>query len=130
MRPSPPRAFYLDHNVPLDLAALLRARGYRAVHTRELGLQQQHDAAQLLTALDQQAVLVTHDRQDYLLLHRLWQLLRVRYPAVPPHAGILRLPVAASPQLAAALATFVHSGRVAANAYHHWQPDHGWTPLA
>jgi predicted nuclease of predicted toxin-antitoxin system len=129
MRPDPPRAFYLDHNVPLDLAGQLRARGYHALHTRELGLQQQHDAAQLLTALDRQAVLVTHDRQDYLLLHRLWQLLRARYPAVPPHAGILRLPVADAAQLAAALEAFVQGGQVAVNAYYHWQPARGWAAL-
>jgi predicted nuclease of predicted toxin-antitoxin system len=65
----PWRRLYFDHNVARRLAQVIRARGYDVVEARALGLARAPDGEQLLEATRQRRVLVTHDAEDFALLH-------------------------------------------------------------
>jgi predicted nuclease of predicted toxin-antitoxin system len=56
---------YLDEDVSVLIADLLRARGFIAITTQEAGRTGQSDAAQLEYAVSQSKVLLTHNRVDY-----------------------------------------------------------------
>ena len=65
--------FYLDNDVSLRLAPLLRSVGHRVTTTRELGLSAASDDAQLLTAARNGWILITHNRRDFMMLHDAWR---------------------------------------------------------
>lgn len=90
-------ALYLDEDVNVLVAALLRSRGYDVQTTREAGRLTTDDAAQLAYAVVQQRALLTHNRADFETLHRLYMdsgqhhsgiILAVRRP---PHVLARRL---------------------------------------
>lgn len=56
---------YLDEDVDVLVADLVRARGFKAVTTQEAGRKQKADADQLAFAASQQWTLVTHNRVDF-----------------------------------------------------------------
>jgi uncharacterized protein with PIN domain len=56
---------YLDEDVSVLLAALLRSRGFEAVTTREAGNGGASDDRQLAYAADRGLVLLTHNRADF-----------------------------------------------------------------
>jgi predicted nuclease of predicted toxin-antitoxin system len=60
---------YLDQDVPVQLAGMLRAQGVDVVTTLEAGVLGQSDAQQLADAVTAGRVLVTHNRLDYEELH-------------------------------------------------------------
>lgn len=66
-------AFYLDHNVAVQVAHMLRAAGHDIVTARDLGLDHASDDEHLLTAAQQVRILVSHNRADFVLLHTAWQ---------------------------------------------------------
>jgi hypothetical protein len=92
-------AFYLDNDVSCDLGDLLTAAGHIVWHTRDLGLARANDAAQMLTAVDRGAVMVTHNAKDYTLIHQAWHLLGARWKINERHPGILILPHGGEMQL-------------------------------
>jgi hypothetical protein len=53
--------FYLDENVPVEVARQLRARGIEAITARDLGLLGETDAHHLARASDLGYVLCTYD---------------------------------------------------------------------
>jgi predicted nuclease of predicted toxin-antitoxin system len=55
---------YLDQDVPVQLAAMLRAQGVDVVTTLEVGALGQSDDQQLADAVADGRVLVTHNRVD------------------------------------------------------------------
>jgi predicted nuclease of predicted toxin-antitoxin system len=61
---------YLDEDVDVLVADLLRARGFVATTTRDAGNLQAADAAQLACAVSRQEALLTHNRADFELLAR------------------------------------------------------------
>ena len=61
---------YLDEDVSVLVASLLRARGFVAVTTLEAGRLGQSDAGQLEYAVEQRKVLLTHNRADFEALAR------------------------------------------------------------
>jgi hypothetical protein len=76
-------ALFLDEDVPVLIARLVRARGYNAVTalgTTRLGLE---DAEQLAYAVGEGYAVLTHNRQHLALLHEEW-LLAGRH-----HSGII-----------------------------------------
>jgi hypothetical protein len=84
-------ALYLDENVALELAALLRAKGHAVATTveeRRLGAPDPH---QLLHAVARNWTFVTHNRHDFRLLHTAWHLWSNEWGSAHPHAGILVL---------------------------------------
>jgi predicted nuclease of predicted toxin-antitoxin system len=57
--------FYLDEDVSLLVAELLRVRGFKAQTTQEAGRKQADDEAQLAYAVSQRRAVVTHNRDDF-----------------------------------------------------------------
>jgi predicted nuclease of predicted toxin-antitoxin system len=58
-------ALYLDEDVDVLLADLIRARGFHVTTTREAGNLHADDAEQLAFAIQQRAAFVTHNRTDF-----------------------------------------------------------------
>ena len=56
---------YLDEDVDVLIADLLRARGFKAVTTQEAGQLGRSDEEQLAYAVDQQRAFFTHNRADF-----------------------------------------------------------------
>jgi len=87
----PVASFDTDHDVALQVAVLLREHGHMALTARAIGLERAGDHEHLLTAAQRGWILVTHNRQDFFLLHDAWrrwfQVLNVSVV----HAGILNL---------------------------------------
>jgi len=63
---------YLDEDVSVLVASLLRARGFKAVTTRDSGHLGQTDSAQLDYAATREMLFVTHNRVDFEVLHGQW----------------------------------------------------------
>lgn len=86
--------FHLDHNVSRQVANLLRTSGHDVVTARDLGLEDADDDVHLLAALQDSRVLVTHNRNDFVLLHYAWRRWTRVWQVPQPHAGILIIPQA------------------------------------
>lgn len=74
---------YLDEDVDVLVAELVRARGFRAVTTQQAGLLGSVDEAQLTYATDQQMTLLTHNRVDFESLARRYYMMK------QTHGGII-----------------------------------------
>lgn len=74
---------YLDEDVSILLAELLRPRGFDVLTSRDAHTLGQSDAAQLSFASAQQRALLTHNRADFEALH----LAALRDSR--PHSGII-----------------------------------------
>lgn len=61
---------YLDEDVDVLLAELIRARGFSIVTTRDAGQLRNTDAEQLAYAIREWKTLLTHNRQDFEMLAR------------------------------------------------------------
>jgi len=61
---------YLDEDVDVAIAYILRARGFGAVTARDAGRLSGTDPEQLAYAVEQQTTLLSHNRADYEALHR------------------------------------------------------------
>jgi predicted nuclease of predicted toxin-antitoxin system len=72
----------LDEDVDLALAAALRRHGYDAVHVCEVQRQGMSDEEQLRFATGQTRVLVTHNRNDFLVLAARWRDLELHHPGI------------------------------------------------
>lgn len=62
--------FYLDEDVSVLVATLLRARGFNVTTTRDEGMLEQSDSEQLARAVSLGRCIITHNRLDYEALHR------------------------------------------------------------
>jgi len=60
--------YLLDHGLPRSAAALLRERGYDAVHTGEIGYAAAEDSAILERARQENRVVITLDADFHMLL--------------------------------------------------------------
>ncbi|MGD2049783.1 MAG: DUF5615 family PIN-like protein [Chloroflexota bacterium] len=56
---------YLDEDVSVIVAELIRARGFAVLTTRDAGQRQKSDAEQLAFAISQGRAIVTHNRVDF-----------------------------------------------------------------
>jgi predicted nuclease of predicted toxin-antitoxin system len=61
---------YLDEDVSVLVAALLKARGFEAISVRDAGMLGQDDARQLAHAAAMGRCIVTHNRVHFERLHR------------------------------------------------------------
>jgi hypothetical protein len=120
---------YLDNDVSLDLAPLLRNAGHRVTATRDLAHFRAPDDAQLLTAARNNWVLVTYNRRDFAMLHDAW----LTWPAafgmmLPAHPGILALDHAPIETQGNAVATFLATAPPSslANGLFWWHHRDGW----
>lgn len=61
---------YLDEDVSVLVATLLRSRGFKVVTTRDAGQLGQSDSAQLEYAASRGMLFLTHNRVDFEALHQ------------------------------------------------------------
>ncbi len=66
-------AFYIDNDMALEVADLLRATGHTAATARDLRREGDSDDEQLLVASQQSRIFVTHNESDFILLYDAWQ---------------------------------------------------------
>jgi predicted nuclease of predicted toxin-antitoxin system len=83
---------YLDEDVDVLIAQLLRARGFAVVTTQEAGHLHNNDAEQLAYAVSQHKTLLTHNRADFEALAQIY------FAAEQPHwhFTVLHSPIRAS----------------------------------
>jgi len=74
---------YLDEDVSVLIADLVRARGFVAVTTQEAGMAGKDDPEQLAYAVGRQAAMLTHNRGDYEALAQDY------FAAGQTHSGII-----------------------------------------
>lgn len=56
---------YLDENISVIVAEILRSRGFQAITTQEVGNKGLSDGSQLEFASQQKMAILTHDRVDF-----------------------------------------------------------------
>lgn len=103
-------SFYTDHNVALQVALLLRQAGHTAITARDLGLERAGDDAHLLVAAPHGWILITHNRQHFLLLHDAWRRWLQVFGVSAMHAGILIPPHGLPAQTVRLLHEFLTAG--------------------
>jgi Domain of unknown function (DUF5615) len=84
--------FYIDNDVALEVAHLLRVSGHTAVTARDMGREGDRDDEQLLVASQQGHIFLTHNETDFVLLHDAWQRWSEAWGVSAHHAGILIVP--------------------------------------
>jgi hypothetical protein len=123
-------AFLTDNDVSLHLAAELHTLGHAATTALAQGLRAATDARQLLTAVQHDWILVTHNYRDFLLLHQAWILWRQAGPGylLPPHPGVLVIPQQRwnDPEAAHEIHTFMLTTPPLPNMLYQWMPSVGW----
>ena len=125
--------FYLDHNVAVELAAILPGLGHTVSTADELGLAAADDDEHLLLASQRGWIFVTNNKKDFTLLHKAWRRWAASWGVSPHHSGILIMPQEAPGLLlrsdvARAIDDLVHSGIPLANECYQWRPSRGWQP--
>lgn len=123
-------AFFLDEDVPEDLAPLLTERGHSIATTRTEGRKGAPDPHQLLSAAGRGWTLVTLNRGDYRLLHDAWLLWSHEWGVNPSHAEILiaeHVRRANFPVIATAIHDLASASDVRlANSLYDWRAAVGW----
>lgn len=117
--------FALDNNVPIDVAPRLKARCHSAITTRDAGLWRAPDDEHLWVAAQAGRIFVTHDEEDFALLHRAW----LRWGVPIPHAGIAAVPQGdAWPEqrIADELHALVRGFPSLTNVLYRWRQPSGW----
>jgi len=66
-------SLYLDEDVRVLLAEVLRSRGYQATHVLEVKRTGKSDAEQLAYAAKNGMAVLTHNIRDYVVLHKAYQ---------------------------------------------------------
>lgn len=130
----PDARFSLDENVSNQLAPLLEAHGHDVRTTRQLGTSGIKDYEQLRQATRQGRILVTHDEDDFRLLHGAWRTWFAEWgtPPLPQHGGILSIPqfpILRVDEAADVLDRFVRSLDAAhgiVNRFFAWSRAEGW----
>jgi len=124
--------FYLDEDIPLALADLLRVNGHTVTTTRDERRLGSLDPEQLLFAANGGLTLVTHNRKDFARLHEAWLIWARDWGVARSHAGIIVLGRARgkSPAEYAALVRdlLTDSQLSLPDTFHRWHPEQGWTP--
>jgi len=62
--------FYLDEDVPLSFGEALITRGVDVLSTQQAGNKGFSDLEQLRFAVENKRVMITHNKKDYILLHK------------------------------------------------------------
>lgn len=122
---------YLDHNVPRAIGEGLATRGHTCRTVRQLGLEAATDDLHLLRSAREGWTILTHDAEDYELLHRAWIRWGPDWNVSPPptHAGILVLPQLGASVLVDPVAAFLAEPPPLANRLYRWRQAEGWLTL-
>lgn len=88
---------YLDEDVSVLIAKLVRSRGFEATTTLEAGQLGKSDAGQLAFAAEKGMALVTHNRRDFEILDQQYRASGLKHRGIivavrrPPHEIVRRL---------------------------------------
>jgi hypothetical protein len=85
-------AILLDENVSARLVPLLRRRGHECISATEIGFSRAKDPGLLLWSATAEHIVVTHDEDDFAMLHRAWRLWSTAWNVDAVHAGIIAVP--------------------------------------
>lgn len=85
---------YLDEDFSFDIAHRLQGHGHDVATVRDLGLAGASDGTHLLKAEQERRLLISHNGDDFYLLHDAWLRWFQAHapPPVPRHAGVLIVP--------------------------------------
>jgi hypothetical protein len=122
-------AFYLDHDVASDVGRLLREAGHDVVTVRELGTTRQGDEQHVLAAMQQGRLLVSLNRNHYMLLHLAWQAWSQAWGSPSRHRGILLLPHALPSLTAAWIGDLLSRRWLLENACYVCDHHGRWAPI-
>ena len=75
----PPASLYLDEDVRVLLAEVLRNRGYSATHVFEAGRCGKSDEEQLAYAAKNKMAILTHNVKDFIVLSKKYNVQRKRH---------------------------------------------------
>src|SRR5215510_6348095 len=106
---------------------LLQHHDHMVLTVRDIGLERAGDHEHFLTAAQRGWILVTHNRQDFFLLHDAWRRWLPVFNVSTVHAGILVLPHGLPSQTVQLLEDFLLSGLPLSNELYVWRPMSGWT---
>ena len=87
--------FLLDSDVNPQVGRLLVAAGHDSLTTREFGLVNAPDHLVFACGAENKRIVVTHNVEDFRMLHRAWRDWPLRWgsPVPPPnHAGVIAIP--------------------------------------
>jgi hypothetical protein len=130
---------YLDANVALGLVDLLIGAGHTAASARDVGLQDAAVYLQMLAAWERGAILVTHNRRDFVEQHEAWH----EWPRHwglrgPDHPGVVAPDqcderVYGPPLVAFLAASHPMTGQLYAwrqntDTWQRWESGAGWRP--
>ena len=121
--------FYLDHDVSVRLAGQMIQAGHTAVTAKDRLLTRASDPVQLLTAAQDNAIFVTHNRTDFVLLHNAWLEWSRAWGVAQNHAGILVMEQVEFEILAEAIKELLDRQTSFPNELHGWRRRRGWTRL-
>lgn len=110
------------------LARELAALGHTAVTARDLGLSAAGDQLHLLQAAQQHRILVTHNKDDFILLHNAWIDWTGAWHISLAHAGILivKQQKLLVPDMARAIDRLVKRHQPLANQLYEWTVSGRW----
>lgn len=130
-------AFYLDEDLAERMGADLRAAGFDAVTTREVGHRRFLDAKQLAFASTSHRVLVTANFHDFRLLHEAWHIWHADFGfrLVTAHAGIVVVPdpsILPGAEAALLIAAFARTVPITSirDRFWRWRASTGWVDLS
>lgn len=104
------------------------------ISAREIGQERSDDAEHLFIAAKQRRIVITHDRDDFILLHRAWQRWSAGWHVSAFHSGILIVPQ--PPRLTVVqcdqeIESLIARQSALTNALFQWTTSAGWTdPLS
>jgi predicted nuclease of predicted toxin-antitoxin system len=117
---------FVDHNVSARVADLARLDGLDVLTAVDAGLERAGDEEILLFAAAQQRVVVTHNAEDFFLLHDAWTRWSRVWQVAEQHAGILVLEPQPYPRLVAELRSFLPATGAFPNELYWWRAWSGW----
>jgi hypothetical protein len=122
--------FYLDHNVAVGIGNALINLGHQAATARQLRLAGATDATHLLTAVRQNAVLITNDL-DFLALQPAWREWAIAWGVTPApvHHGILLISqgqMGGAAPAASSIHAHISGSLILSNTLWRWTTLRGW----
>lgn len=124
--------FYFDHNIAVEIAHVIRSSEHTATTAGEIGLASATDDEHLVIAAKRGAVLIMHNRKDFILLHDAWRRWSAEWNVTRRHAGILvvaQLNPTWISRTATEVVTLVETDLSLANMLYIWRPAAGWRQL-
>ena len=121
------KPLFAEHNIPRPTVERLRALGYDIISSRDVAYARANDDEALTFAARDGRVLLTHDIDDFELLHDAWRRWTTEWGVVRHHAGILILPQEwPNDRKADEIDAFLSTDPDLKNQLYRWKASTGW----